>query len=173
MTQNQISFCQNSHLFQINVSQGGVPKTPVREALLTVNGLTADKQKHLKFHGGVMRAVCLYSLEHIIALQREGHPIYPGSTGENLTVANLDWTKIDIGAQLKIGGEVIIEITSYTVPCKQIAASFLGGAFNRISQKHRPGWSRLYARVICEGTLIVGQTVEINPCTKSDNEVAS
>ena len=31
------------------------------------------------------RAVCLFSMERILQLQKEGHPIDIGSTGENLT----------------------------------------------------------------------------------------
>ncbi len=82
-----MSFAQ---VAQINVNpQGGVPKHRVAKARLEVGGVEGDKQNHRRFHGGPMRAVCLYSLELIEALQGEGHPISPGSTGENLTIS--DW----------------------------------------------------------------------------------
>lgn len=148
-------------LVSLNTSPGGVPKRPVDQAWLTRLGLTGDRQAHPKFHGGPDRALCLYSLERIQVLQREGHPIHAGSTGENATVAGLDWDRVGPGSRLAIGPEAEVEITSYTVPCKQIAGSFLDGRFVRISQKLHPGMSRLYARVLREGTLAVGQTVRL------------
>ncbi|HWW74946.1 MAG TPA: MOSC domain-containing protein [Pyrinomonadaceae bacterium] len=148
-------------IFQLNVSNGGVPKLAVREALLTPGGLEGDRQRDLRFHGGPDRAVCLYALERILELQLEGHPVFPGSVGENLTVAGLDWVRVHPGARLALGSEALVEITSYTSPCKKIAASFLGGDFRRISQKVRPGDSRLYARVLRPGRLSVGQGVRV------------
>lgn len=149
------------HIFQLNVSRGGVPKLAVREATLVATGLTTDVQKLTKFHGGTERALCLYSLEKILALQREGHPIYPGSTGENVTLAGVDWEALEIGTRLKLGDEVEVEISSYTVPCKQIAESFIDGNFKRISQVQHPGWARVYVRVIEAGNLTVGQAVRV------------
>ena len=72
------------HLCQINVSDGGVPKRPVLEAVITKAGVEGDRQQNLKFHGGPDRAVCLYSQELIERLQDEGHSIEAGSSGENL-----------------------------------------------------------------------------------------
>ncbi len=79
-------------VFQINLSDDGVPKRAVRCAELTTFGLVGDSQRHPDIHGGPNRAVCLYSLEQILNLQSEGNPIFPGSIGENLTLAGLDWS---------------------------------------------------------------------------------
>src|SRR3982751_3906323 len=91
------------YIFQLNCSDGGVPKRPVPEAQLTTTGLSCDKQAHPRFHGGPERALCLYSLENITRLQDEGHPIYPGSTGENLTISGLDWKRLAPGSRLAVG----------------------------------------------------------------------
>jgi len=96
-----------------------------------------------------------------LELQAEGHPIFPGSAGENLTVVGLDWSGLAPGARLWLGEEALIEITGYTAPCKKIAASFERGDFKRISQKVHPGHSRLYARVLRPGRLGVGQSVTL------------
>ncbi len=151
----------HGRIFQLNCSGGGVPKLPVREARLTATGLDCDKQTHTRFHGGVERALCLYAVERIRELQAEGHPISPGSTGENVSLENLDWAQLRLGSKLKIGDEVVIEISSYTVPCKQIRESFVGGNFKRIDQNLYPGWARLYARVLQTGVLRVAQRVEL------------
>ncbi len=149
-------------IFQLNVSDGGVPKLPVREALLTTDGLEGDRQAHPLIHGGPERALCLYALERILELQAEGHPIYPGSIGENVTVVGLNWQALEPGARLALGDEALVEITSYTKPCKNIAASFLSRFFDRVSQKTHPGAARLYARVLRPGHLRVGQTVRVD-----------
>jgi MOSC domain-containing protein YiiM len=151
----------DGYIFQLNCSDGGVPKKPVHEAQLTRSGLACDRQAHLKFHGGPERALCLYALEHITQLQDEGHPIFPGSVGENVTVVGLDWPALQVGSRLALGDEVVVEISSYANPCQTIAGSFIDGKFKRISQKKYPGESRLYARVLQVGRLEVGQTVRV------------
>ena len=85
------------HVCQISVSDGGVPKRPVLEAVITKAGVEGDRQQNLKFHGGPDRAVCLYSLELIERLQDEGHSIDAGSSGENLTISGLEWEKLKPG----------------------------------------------------------------------------
>lgn len=148
-------------IFQLNLSRGGVPKLAVPEAVLTPEGLEGDRQRNLRYHGGPERALCLYALERVLELQAEGHPIFPGSVGENLTIVGLDWAGLAPGARLALGDEALVEITSYTTPCKIIAGSFLGGQFKRISHKLCPGDSRLYARVLRPGRLAVGQPVRV------------
>src|SRR5215217_2518506 len=121
----------------LNISPGGVPKRPVAEAEVTANGLRGDDQYNKKHHGGPDRAVCLFSAELIEALRAEGHPIAPGTTGENVTIAGLDWTRVTPGARLRLGGAEV-EVTSYTTPCRTIQGSFADGRFSRISQKSHP-----------------------------------
>ncbi len=149
-----------AHIFSLNRSNGGVPKLPVHEARATTEGMEGDRQKHRRFHGGPTRALCLYSLEHMLALQQEGHPIFPGAVGENVTIAGLEWEHLKPGTRLRVG-EAEIELTSYTVPCEQIKDSFSDHRLVRISQKVNPGWSRWYASVTKEGMMRVGDTVEL------------
>ena len=142
----------------ISVSNGGVPKTSRPWARVRTGGVEGDRQENFLLHGGPERAVCLYSLELIEALQGEGHPIRPGSIGENLTLAGIDWTAMRSGVRLEIG-EVLLEVTKATSPCKKISDSFVGGEFTRVSQKAHPGWSRFYSRVLREGVVTVGDRV--------------
>ena len=146
-------------IFAINVSGGGVPKYAVPEARVTRLGLVGDSQADLKHHGGPDRAVCLFSLDVIRRMQAEGHPILPGSAGENLTIEGLDWSTVRPGVRLAIGegdDRVELEIVSYTVPCSNIRASFANADIRRISQDVHPGQSRLYARVNREGIVRLG-----------------
>jgi MOSC domain-containing protein YiiM len=148
-------------LFQISISDGGVPKLPIRQVSVDTSGAQGDRQRNLKYHGGPDRALCLFSLERILALQREGHPIVPGATGENLTIVGLEWDRIRPGVQLAIGNDLVIEITDFTTPCPDIAASFAAHAIERIHQKSRPGWSRVYAKVLNPGEITVGDVIEV------------
>jgi MOSC domain-containing protein YiiM len=151
----------NGRIFQLNASPGGVPKLAIREALVNELGIVGDDHMFPDIHGGPERALCLFSLERILELQTEGHPIFPGSVGENVTVSGLDWENLNPATRLSLGDEVIIEITNYTNPCNSIPESFSDGKYQRISQRVHPGYSRVYARVLQGGTLRVGQPVEL------------
>ena len=149
------------HVYQINLSDGGVPKRPVLEAVITTTGVEGDRQRNLNVHGGLDRALCLFSQDLIERLQGEGHSIEAGSSGENLTIAGLEWEKLELGDRLQIGPDVQIEIMSYTIPCDQNAQWFRDRNIKRISQKKNPGWSRFYAKVLREGVVRPGDAVEI------------
>src|SRR5437899_862580 len=97
-------FSTHPYVHQINVSNGGVPKHPVPEARITVDGVAGDCQRSPKIHGGPDRAVCLFSLEVIEALRAEGHSIAPGSSGENLTLAGLDSSQATGWASGRLSG---------------------------------------------------------------------
>jgi len=148
-------------LVSINVSNGGVPKKSVTGAQVSRLGLVGDAQTDKKGHGGPDRAVCVYSLERIRALQKEGHPIDVGTAGENFTVEHIDWELVGPGARIRVGEDVLLEVASFTDPCKTIKASFVDGKFIRIGQKLHPGWSRVYTRVLSEGQVRSGDRVQL------------
>ena len=150
-------------LISINVSNGGVPKRRVADAKVSQLGLLTDAQNDIKGHGGPERAVCVYALERIRALQSEGHPIDVGTAGENVTVEGIDWGLVAPGARLRIGDEVVLEVSAFTTPCKTIRDSFIDGQFIRISEKLHPGWSWVYTRVLSEGEIRSGEAVELTP----------
>lgn len=150
-----------AHIFQLNVSAGGVPKTPVERADIDPLGILEDDHDDKTHHGGPERALCLYSLEVIQRLQAEGHPIEPGSAGENVTISGLDWGLITPGSRLKLGDVVEVEITGYTSPCAKNAPWFANGDFSRMLQSRHPGESRLYARVLTPGTVGRGDEVRL------------
>ena len=147
-------------LHSINVSNGGVPKLARRTAAVRTSGVEGDRQRDLRYHGGPTRAVSLYSLELIRALQAEGNPIEVGCIGENFTLTGVPWDRMVPGARLEVG-EVQLELTDYAAPCNNLLPCFAGGKFVRVAQKVHPGWSRLYARVLREGTVAVGDQVTL------------
>lgn len=146
---------------QLSLSSGGVPKRAVPSTRVTTLGLEGDVQRNRELHGGPERALCLFSLERIRALQAEGHPITPGSIGENVTLEGIDWPAVGPGTYLQLGSDVIIQVTRYTAPCATITGSFRDRDYARVSQKRHPGDSRVYARVLREGGLAGGDPARI------------
>jgi MOSC domain-containing protein YiiM len=159
----------SARIVQISVSPGGVPKRPVASAHVTAMGVQGDVQRDRIHHGGPDRALCLFSHERIRALQAEGHPIQPGSIGENLTIEGIDWSQVTPGVCLRLGDDVVAEVTRYSAPCFNIKASFRDRDESRVSQKRHPGDSRVYARVLREGSITTGDPVRL--LTRNEAEV--
>lgn len=149
----------SGRIVQINISRGGVPKLPVMEARVGELGLAGDLHDDIASHGGPTRALCLYTIEEIERLQAEGHPIFPGAAGENVTLRGVALARLVPGTRLALGDEVVVEITGYTTPCKTIREAFNDGDFSRISHKTHPGESRVYARVLREGVMRTGDSI--------------
>jgi len=64
------------------------------------------------------------------------------------------------GARVEVG-PVLLELTDYAAPCSNIARSFERRQYVRVNQKVHAGWSRLYARVLTEGMVQVGDRVSV------------
>ena len=133
-------------LLSINVSAaGGVPKLPISEAAITATGVTGDRQRDLKWHGGPDRAVSLLAWSVIRELQTTGHPITPGSTGENLTLDGFTPEQLAPGVRVRIGSgpdAVELELTTWLEPCSKIGASLLGRRIAVLHHESNPCRSR-------------------------------
>jgi MOSC domain-containing protein YiiM len=152
----------SGRIVQVSISAGGVPKLPIVEGLVTEQGIVGDGHNQPPtVHGGPERALCLFALERIEALAAEGHPIFAGAAGENVTTEGIDWSSVVPGTVLRLGSEVVIEVTRYTTPCRTNARWFAGGDFNRMHQNLFPGWSRVYARVLAGGPIRPGDEIAL------------
>ena len=144
----------------LHISSGGVPKTPVHSLSVNNNGCQGDDQADKKHHGGKNKAICLFQQEILDSLSIDGHPISPGTTGENILIEGVEIGAIAVGTCLKIG-EIEITVTQDAPPCKTIRNSFLNGEFNKISHRKNPNFTRWYASVNVTGTITVGDLVEL------------
>lgn len=143
-------------------SDGGVPKQPVDVAEVDWSGVVGDAQNDRRHHGRPFQALCLWSADVIADLVAEGHPVFAGAAGENITVEGVDWASLRPGTIVRVGN-VLAEISSYATPCAKNAAWFADREFRRMDQDLHPGWSRLYAWVLQPGELRVGDQVVIEP----------
>ena len=150
-------------MLQVSVSNGGVPKRAVDSAHVGWLGLEGDAHREDTVHGGPTRAVCLFAVEVIERLQVEGHPVEPGGVGENLTTSGIEWSSLPVGTRVRIGNEVVLELTLPAMPCDTQRANFLRGEVSRISFVLHPGDSRVYARVVSEGVVRPGDAIELLP----------
>ena len=148
-------------IHSINVSgSGGVPKMSVKAAMIGFEGLSGDYNRFRteRKAGDPGRAVCIFSLERIRELQREGHPIDIGTAGENLTIEGLDWPSLRVGMTLRVGG-ASIRLSEPCAPCSKIGGSFRGEDFSRVDHEKQEGWSRWSASVVEEGSVSVSDSV--------------
>ena len=148
-------------IVSINVSElGGVPKLPVKTAVVRFEGVEGDLNRFRmeRKNGDPGRAVSIFSMERILQLQEEGHPIDIGTAGENFTIEGIDWPKMEVGMMLRFGS-TLIRLSEPCAPCSKIGGSFMEDEFSRIDQNKRRGWSRWSASVIEEGAVSVGDAV--------------
>jgi MOSC domain-containing protein YiiM/GNAT superfamily N-acetyltransferase len=150
----------DGRVVQVNISPGGVPKLPVDGPVdVGVFGLEGDGHADATVHGGPHRAVCLFAAEAIRRVADEGHPISPGSCGENLTTEGIELAGLPIGTRLAIGERLILELASPDGPCSTIERSFSDRRFSRIDIRLHPTDSRMYARVLTEGPVQAGDAI--------------
>ncbi len=104
----------------------GIFKLPVETPIfLDIEDVQNDNVVDRKYHGGILQAVYAYSENHYEYWKN----LYPdldwnfGMFGENLTITNLDETKIHIGSIYQLG-EAIIEVTKPRQPCYKLGVRF-------------------------------------------------
>jgi MOSC domain-containing protein YiiM/GNAT superfamily N-acetyltransferase len=153
----------DGRVLQVNISPGGVPKLPVERAWVGELGLDGDRHRHDTVHGGPHRAVALLGIEAIERVQADGHPIEPGSVGENLTTTGIELARLAPGTRLAIGERLVLEISAPANPCDVIAGSFRNGKSGRISILTHPADSRMYARTVIEGEVQPGDSIRVLP----------
>ena len=104
----------------------GIFKYPVEKPIfLDLEDVKDDQVIDRKYHGGIDQAVYGYSENHYAYWKA----LYPdldwnyGMFGENLTISNLDETKIHVGTIFKLG-KAIIEVTKPRQPCYKLGIRF-------------------------------------------------
>src|ERR1700686_3252487 len=103
-------------VLQVSISPGGLPKRPIPEAVVTVEGIRGDRWAHPDIHGGPNQALLLITSEGIDELIAQGFALYPGALGENLTTQGLDRRQLRAGQRYRTG-EVLLELTKIRTPC--------------------------------------------------------
>ncbi len=129
----------------------GTPKTPVEEAyLFKEHGLEGDAHA-----GNWHRQVSLLSSESIDQANLQGLNVGFGDFAENIATVGVDWKTLPIGTRVRLGAQVLLEITQIGKECH-----------NRCAIYYRAGdcimpREGVFARVLEEGRIRCGDPIEI------------
>ncbi len=162
-------------ILQVNISSGGVPKTPVARAEVGLLGLSGDDHNDKKYHGGRRKALLLIAAEVVRELCEEGWPLYYGALGENLTTLGLDHKAWRPGQIYRVGS-VVLELTKPRGPCLTLNP-YGSGIQQRIFDRRvkaldpgspRWGLSGFYASIVQPGIIEPDDIIEaINPVAQA------
>ncbi|WP_028401659.1 MOSC domain-containing protein [Ectobacillus panaciterrae] len=134
--------------FQINA--------PVYLGKLNFNG---DGQADLVHHGGVEKAVCVYSYEHYPYWERElSCEIVYGAFGENLTVKGMLEKDVCIGDIYKLG-EAVVQVSQPRQPCYKLAKRY--NMADLPVRFQNTGYTGFYFRVLKEGWVPEHPSIEL------------
>lgn len=136
------------------ISPGGVPKRPVNQAELTLEGLVGDGHNHEK-HRSLDRAVTVQDIELIEQIASEGYPVGPGTMGENITVRGLNVQGLSPGDRLHFENGVVLELASIRKPC------YVLNAIHPELEHAAVGRCGFLCRVIETGVFAAGQRVAV------------
>jgi MOSC domain-containing protein YiiM len=99
----------------INISdRKGVRKTPVSEAVVERDsGIQGDAHASSEWH----RQISLLAVESIMKMRELGLDVGPGDFAENITTEGIDLLSLSIGARIKIGEQVELEVSQIGKTC--------------------------------------------------------
>jgi MOSC domain-containing protein YiiM len=109
-------------IVSINISEKkGVRKKPVDEAVINENsGIQGDAHASSTWH----RQVSLLAMESIKKMQSMGLDVQPGDFAENITTEGIDLLSLPLGTRIKIGSEVIGEVSQIGKECHSRCAIY-------------------------------------------------
>ncbi|MFE4218460.1 MOSC domain-containing protein [Streptomyces sp. NPDC056844] len=124
------------------------------------SGLAGDTVCDLRHHGGSDQAVYAYAREELDAWEKQlGRPLPNGAFGENLTTLGITVSHARIGERWRVGGELLLEVTSGRIPCRTFAGHM--GERGWVKRFTREGATGAYLRVIEPGTIRSGDLIEV------------
>ncbi len=107
------------------------------------------------------RQISLLAAESIEKIRQKGLPVNYGDFAENLTTQGLILHTLPLGTKLKIGSEVVLEVTQIGKSClKPCAIYFTVG--DCVMPKEG-----IFARVLTEGVIATGDEIKILSQTTS------
>ena len=104
---------------------------------------------------GITRQVSLLADESIDKMRALGLELSPGDFAENLTVTGMRLLDLPVGTKLRVGGEVILEISQIGKTCHSGCAIFKAVGACVMPKEG------VFARVIRNGTIRTGDSVEV------------
>jgi MOSC domain-containing protein YiiM len=138
----------------------GMCKKPISGPLrLTSQGFEGDGVGDRKNHGGLDKAVCVYSLDHYAYWEGVlGMTMPEAAFGENFSVSDMKEADICIGDVFK-AGSAVLQVSQPRQPCSTLAARYGRQDFAKVvSDSGRTGF---YFKVIEEGMVRSGDRLDL------------
>ncbi|MGG0649053.1 MOSC domain-containing protein [Bacillus mycoides] len=140
--------------------QTGINKKQVKEPVfLSFLKLNGDGQADLVHHGGVDKAVCVYTGDHYPYWEKElNQELVYGAFGENITVSGMCEEDVCIGDTFHLG-EAIVQVTQPRQPCFKLAKKYNIPKLPLYFQD--TGYTGFYFRVLKEGWILPVDTLKL------------
>lgn len=142
------------NVVSINISdKKGGKKKPVDEANVIENsGIEGDAHASSAWH----RQVSLLALESIRKMQAAGLKVQPGDFAENITTEGLDLLALPIGTRLRIGSEVIGEVSQIGKECLTPCAIYYQAGGCIMPEEG------IFAKILRGGRIKRGDTIDVS-----------
>ena len=101
------------------------------------------------------RQVSLLDMQSIAKIRRKGLDVDPGNFAENITTQGIRLWELPIGTQMRLGSEVLMEVTQIGKECHNRCA-----IFHQVGDCVMPR-EGIFAKVLKEGTIRPGDTITI------------
>jgi len=138
----------------------GIFKSPVPSIELEMTDVKLDHVIDRRYHGGIDKACYLYSEDHYAYWKG----LYPslefnhGMFGENITIKDLDESKIMIGDIYRIGGATV-QVTQPRQPCFKLGIVFnTQKILKEFINSNYPG---IYLKVLEGNTVSAGDSMDL------------
>lgn len=131
----------------------GIKKLPVESGVFRQDyGMEGDAHAN---PDDEKRQISLLAIESIQKMNSEGFSFQPGDFAENLTISGIELNLLPVGTRLKIGRDILLEVTQIGKKCHAGCAIFQK-AGKCIMPKEG-----VFARVIRGGTVTPGDNIEV------------
>ncbi len=129
----------------------GTRKTPVEEAFVSRDhGLEGDAHAG-KWH----RQVSFLASESIEKAREKGLDVTFGDFAENIATTGIDWKKLPVGSRIRLGNQVLVEITQIGKECHNKCAIYYKAGDCIMPREG------VFGRVLEEGTIRCGDPIKI------------
>ena len=136
----------------INISRKkGTVKAPVPSARLRANfGIEGDA------HAGSARQVSLLSLNALDRMRQKLDWLAPGDFAENLNVDGLETLDIAVGRRIRVGADVVLEVTAIGKACHDAGCAIKKAAGTCVMPREG-----VFAKVLVGGEVTAGDVVAV------------
>lgn len=131
-------------------TKGVKKKNLMRAMLIEDHGMENDAHAG-KWH----RQVSLLAVEDIREMQQKGLDVAPGDFAENITTEGLTLWKLPVGTKLKLGEDVMVEVTQIGKTCHSGCA-----IFRQVGECVMPKRG-IFARVLKGGMVQPGDAIRV------------